>query len=100
MGPYQATGSFSGRPEMSRKRRPAGPASTATSSPGPKSTSVWSPASAGGLVSDQPSPSLGTASGPEALQNLPAPSNTYANALRPASTGNALRLPGGSDTSR
>jgi hypothetical protein len=34
----------------------------------------------GGAVSSQPTPSVGTASGPDALQNFPPPANTYANA--------------------
>ena len=39
------------------------------------------------------------ANGPEALQNLPAPPNTYAKTLRGASTGRVVRFPGGTETS-
>jgi len=39
-------------------------------------------ASAGGAGSAQPTGSVGTARGPEALPNVPAPPNTYANACR------------------
>src|SRR5262249_20902422 len=76
MGPYQATGSSSGLPETSRKRMPSSPACTATSSPRSNRTSERLSASEGGAVSSQPTPSVGTASGPDALQNFPDPANT------------------------
>src|SRR5215469_1965268 len=76
MGPYQATGSSSGLPETRRKRIPSSPAWTTTSSPRSKSTSDRLSASDGGAVSSQPTGSVGTASGPEALQNFPAPAKT------------------------
>ena len=58
------------------KRMPSAPASTVTSSPLSNSTSEWLSALVGGFVSDQPSPSLGTESGADALQNFPSPENT------------------------
>jgi len=73
IGPYQATGSLSGCSEISKKWTPSSLASTNTSSPGPKSTTVWLSASDGGVVSHHPTSSVGTASGPEALQNFPTP---------------------------
>ena len=54
MGPYQATGSWSGFPETSRNRMPSSPACTMTSSPRSKSTSDRFSACAGGVVSSQP----------------------------------------------
>src|SRR5437867_1944823 len=99
IGPYHATGSLSGSPDTSRNRIPSSPACTDTSSPESKSTSERSSASEGGVVSSQPTPSVGTASGPDALQNLPEPAKTYAKALRVVSTGNVFRLPGGTETS-
>src|SRR5258707_15850748 len=80
IGPYHATGSSSGFPETSRKRNPSSPACTITSSPRSKSTSERLSASDGGFVSSQPTDSVGTASGSEAVQNFPAPANTYPNA--------------------
>ena len=80
IGPYQATGSSSGFPETSRNRIPSSPACTTTSSPRSKSTSDRLSASDGGAVSSHPTPSVGTASGPDALQNFPPPANTYAKA--------------------
>src|SRR3984957_20727437 len=80
IGPYHATGSPSGFPETSRKRIPSSPACTSTSSPRSKTTSDRFSASDGGFVSSHPTPSVGTASGPEALQNFPPPANTYAKA--------------------
>jgi len=76
IGPYHATGSPSGLPDTSRNRTPSSPACTTTSSPESNSTSDRSSASRGGAVSDHPTPSVGTARGPEALQNFPLPANT------------------------
>ena len=76
IGPYQATGSWSGFPETSRNRIPSSPACTVTSSPRSKSTSERLSASVGGVVSAHPTASVGTASGPDALQNFPAPAKT------------------------
>ena len=76
IGPYQATGSSSGFPETSRNRMPSSPACTSTSSPASKRTSERLSASFGGVVSAQPTPSVGTARGLEALQNLPLPAKT------------------------
>src|SRR3954469_18711102 len=95
IGPYQATGSSSGLPETRRKRIPSSPACTLTSSPRSKTTSDRFSASVGGGVSAHPTLSVGTANGPEALQNLPSPAKTYANAWRVVCTGSVLRLPGG-----
>ena len=66
----------SGFPETSRNRIPSSPACTVTSSPRSKSTSERLSASAGGVVSAHPTASVGTASGPEALQNFPLPAKT------------------------
>src|SRR5258707_1241491 len=99
IGPYHATGSCSGLPETRRNRIPSGPACTVTSSPLSKRTSERSSAAVGGEVSAQPTLSVGTASGPEALQNFPDPAKTYAKAWRVVSTGRDFRLPGGTDTS-
>src|SRR6266436_8768169 len=99
IGPYHATGSSNGLPETSRKRKPSSPACTITSSPRSKSTSERLSASAGGFVSSQPTDSVGTASGSEALQNFPVPEKTYANACRVVSTGRTFRFPGGTVTS-
>jgi len=76
IGPYHATGSSSGFPETRRKRTPRSPACTVTSSPRSKTTSVRSSADVGGFASAQPAPSVGTASGSDALQNFASPSNT------------------------
>src|ERR1700746_308494 len=76
MGPYHATGCSSGLPETSRKRIPSSPACTETSSPRSKTTRERFSASVGGCVSSHPTLSVGTASGPEALQNLPSPEKT------------------------
>jgi hypothetical protein len=73
MGRYRPTGSSSGLPETSRKRMPSSPACTATSWPLSKSTSDRVSAAEGGVVSSQPTGSVGTSSGSEALQNLPLP---------------------------
>src|SRR4029077_251401 len=100
IGPYQATGSCSGFPETRRKRIPSSPACTVTSSPRSKSTSVRFSALVGGDVSAHPTPSVGTASGAEALQNFPDPAKTYAKPCRVVSTGSVFVLPGGTDTSR
>src|SRR6202023_597299 len=100
IGPYQATGSSSGFPETRRNRTPSSPACTSTSSPRSKRISERLSASDGGAVSSQPTPSVGTASGPDALQNFPPPANTYANAQRVVSTGRVFRRPGATPTSR
>jgi hypothetical protein len=50
------------------------------------------PASAGGSASAHRSGSVGTARGCDALQNFPAPANTYANAWLVVSTGKVFRL--------
>src|ERR1035441_2567014 len=100
MGPYHATGSTSGFPETSRKRTPSSPACISISSPRSKSTSERFVAAVGGFVSAHPTASVGTASGPEALQNLPSPKKTYAKAWRLVSTGSVLLRRGGTDTSR
>src|SRR5437764_2110263 len=71
MGPYHATGSSKGLPDTSKNRIPSSPACTATSSPRSKTTRDRFSASAGGLVSDHPTPSVGTAKGLDALQNFP-----------------------------
>ena len=76
MGPYQATGSSSGLPETRRKRIPSSLACTTSSSPRSNRTSERFSASEGGAVSSHPTGSVGTASGPDALQNLPAPAKT------------------------
>ena len=44
--------------------------------------------------------SVGTASGSEALQNVPAPLNTYAKAWLVVSTGSVFLMPAGIETSR
>src|ERR1700759_1076482 len=77
IGPYHATGSCRGLPETSRNRMPSSPACTVTSLPLPKSTRLRFSTSVGTVVSDQPRPSVGTAKGSDALQNLPEPANTY-----------------------
>src|SRR5215475_8085871 len=100
IGPYQATGSSIGFPETRRNRIPSSPAWIVISSPRSKSTSVRLSASRGGVVSAHLIPSVGTASGPEALQNFPSPAKTYANALRAVSTGRVFLWPGGIATSR
>src|SRR5207248_5276945 len=100
IGPYHATGSSSGFPDTSRKRMPSSPACTINSSPRSNSTSERLSASeGGGAVSSQPTGSVGTSSGSEALQNFPAPANTYANACLVTSTGSVFRRPGGTLTS-
>src|SRR5215471_11489916 len=99
IGPYQATGSFRGRPDTKRNRIPSSPACTVTSSPESKSTRDRLSASVARDVSVQPTPSVGTASGPEALQNLPVPAKTYANAWLVVGAGRVFRLPGGTETS-
>ena len=66
IGPYQATGSCSGLPDTRRKRIPFSPACTSTSSPRSKTTSERLSASEGGAVSNHLTPSVGTASGPDA----------------------------------
>src|SRR5213079_2736651 len=76
IGPYQATGSSSGFPDTRRNRIPSSPACTVTSSPRANSTSERLSASLGGAVSDQPTPSVGTASGPDELQYFPPPAKT------------------------
>ena len=76
IGPYHATGSSRGVPETRRNRIPSSPACTVSSSPRSKSTSERLAASEGGFVSAHPTPSVGTESGPEALQNLPSPPKT------------------------
>jgi hypothetical protein len=76
IGPYQATGSPNGLPETRRNRMPSGPACTSTSSPRSKTTSERLSAADGGAVSSHAIPSVGTASGPEALQNFPEPAKT------------------------
>src|SRR5262249_18166435 len=73
IGPYQATGSSSGLPEIRRNRIPPSPACTVTSSPGSKSRSERLSAFGGGAVSAHPTLSVGTERGPDALQNFPAP---------------------------
>src|SRR3984893_1131121 len=100
IGPYHATGSWSGFPETRRKRIPSSPACTVTSSPRSKSTSERFSALAGGDGSAHPTPSVGTASGSDALQNFPDPAKTYANPCRVVSTGSVFVLPGGTETSR
>src|SRR5271166_557548 len=100
IGPYQATGSSSGLPETSRNRMPSSPACTVTSSPRSNKTSERLSASTGGAVSNHLIASVGTASGPDALQNFPPPPKTYANAWRVVSTGKVFRLPGDTETSR
>src|SRR5579863_8243818 len=100
IGPYHATGSRSGLPDTNRNRIPSSRACTDTSSPLSKSTSARLSASLGSDVSAHPTPSVGTASGPDALQNFPDPAKTYAKAWRVVSTGSVFRLPGGTDTSR
>src|SRR5215471_11553542 len=100
IGPYHATGSSSGLPDTSRKRMPSSPACTINSSPRSNNTSERLSASeGGGAVSSHPTGSVGTSSGSDALQNFPAPANTYANACRVTSTGSVLRRPGGTLTS-
>src|SRR2546421_1121793 len=76
IGPYQATGSWRGLPETSRKRTPSSPACTATSFPLSKRMSDRLSALAGGTVSSHLTPSVGTARGVDALQNLPLPEKT------------------------
>src|SRR6476646_7837305 len=76
IGPYHATGSCSGLPETSRKRMPSSPACTVTSSPLSNRMSERLSACEGGAVSSQFTLSVGTASGPDALQNLPDPPKT------------------------
>src|SRR5215831_8645945 len=99
IGPYHATGSSSGLPDTSRKRMPSSPACTINSSPRSNSTSERLSASEGGVVSSQPTGSVGTSSGSDALQNFPAPANTYAKAWRVVSIGNVFLRPGGTLTS-
>src|SRR5580704_3625587 len=99
IGPYHATGSSSGFPETNRNRIPSSPACTVTSSPRPNSKSDRLLASDGGAVSAHPTDSVGTASGSDALQNFPAPANTYAKPCRDISTGSVFLLPGATDTS-
>src|SRR5215467_14112666 len=95
IGPYHATGSSSGLPDTSRNRIPSSPACTINSSPRSNSTSDRLSASeGGGAVSSHPTGSVGTSSGSDALQNFPAPANTYANACRVTSTGSVFRRPG------
>src|SRR5579864_1030167 len=76
IGPYHATGSCSGLPETSRKRMPSSPACTVTSSPLSKRMRERLSACEGGAVSSQFTLSVGTANGPDALQNLPEPPKT------------------------
>src|ERR1017187_6768209 len=99
MGPYQATGSSSGFPETSRNLIPSSPAWTTTSSPLSNKINERLPASLGGWVSAQPTDSVGTASGLDALQNFPLPAKTYANEWRVVSTGSAFLRPRGTETS-
>src|SRR5215470_10433559 len=99
IGPYHATGSSSGLPETNRNRIPSSPACTINSSPLSNSTSERLSASEGGVVSSQPTGSVGTSSGSDALQNFPAPANTYAKAWRVVSIGNVFLRPGGTLTS-
>src|ERR1700759_677897 len=73
IGPYHATGSCKGLPETRRNRMPSSPACTTTSSPLSKRTREGLPAFEGGAVSSHCTPSVGTASGSEALQNFPDP---------------------------
>src|ERR1700716_3373215 len=76
IGPYHATGSPRGFPETKRKRIPSSPACTVTSSPRSKTMSDRLSASTGGEVSSHFTASVGTASGPDALQNFPDPAKT------------------------
>ena len=74
IGPYQATGSSSGLPDTSRKRMPSSPACTvdlvaAVEQHERAVVRLRAAASS----SAQPTPSVGTASGADALQNFPAP---------------------------
>ena len=90
--------SSSGLPDSSGKRMPSSPACTINSSPRSNSTSERLSASeGGGAVSSYPTGSVRTSSGSEALQNFPAPANTYAKACRVVSTGSVLRRPGGGE---
>jgi len=59
-----------------QNRMPSSPAYTATFSPESNKTSERLPASVGGAVSSHFTPSVGTARGPDALQNLPLPAKT------------------------
>ncbi len=62
--------------------------------PGRTAPATGCPASDGGaVVSSHPTPSVGTASGADALQNFPAPEKTYANAWRVVSTGRVSAVP-------
>ena len=65
---------------------PASPASTETSSPLSKRTSVRLSASCRSAASKPPTPSVETARGPEALENFPEPAKTYAKAWRVVAT--------------
>src|SRR5207302_2162907 len=79
---------------------PSSPACTVTSSPRSKTISERLSASTGGVVSAHFTASVGTAKGPDALQNFPLPAKTYAKACRVVSTGNVFLLPGATETSR
>src|SRR5208337_2616010 len=94
IGPYHATGSSSDFPETSRNRIPSSLACTVTSSPRSKSTSERLSASVEGDASAHPAGSVGTARGPDALQNFPAPAKTYAKAWRVVSMCKGYLLPG------
>src|SRR6266478_2231564 len=88
-----------GLPETRRKRMPSSPACTTTSSPRSKRTRERLSAADGGVVSSQPTDSVGTERGSLALQNLPEPAKTYAKAWRVVSTGSVFLRPGATDTS-
>src|SRR5271155_2199938 len=76
IGPSQATGSSSGLPDTNRNRMPSSPACTLTSSPRSKRMRERFSASTGGVVSSHFTDSVGTARGPDALQNFPLPPKT------------------------
>src|SRR6266571_3999684 len=75
IGPCQATGSSSGRPDTSRKRIPASPAWTVISSPESNKTRERLPASSRLVVpAGSPTHSVSTPRGAEASRNDPLPS--------------------------
>jgi hypothetical protein len=98
-GTVPCHGLFERFAETNKNRTPSSPACTVTSSPRPKSTRDRLSASEGGCVSAHSTASVGTASGPEALQSFPDPANTYTNAWRVVSTGSGFLLPGANEPS-
>ena len=71
-----ATGSSSGFPETRRNRIPSLPACATTSSPTSKSSSEWSPASAGDFVSTSQPPRSVPRAAPTCCRTCPEPAKT------------------------